>query len=136
MRLPPKMHVLVLPGEYTVSRLPAGTALPPPPVGLDSAQLYSVTVTADEVSLVCAACDVPPEAKSDGGWRVLKVEGTMDLDLVGILASLLQPLMEADISVFSVATFDTDYVLVKEAQLRQAATALRVAGHRIQAVTS
>ncbi|GAA5512258.1 hypothetical protein Dcar01_00972 [Deinococcus carri] len=33
--------------------------------------------------------------------------------------------------IFALSTFDTDYVLVKAAQLPQAAAALRAAGHEV-----
>lgn len=46
---------------------------------------------------------------------------------------MLQPLASARIPVFAIATFDTDYVLVREAQLEQAVAALRSAGHRVLA---
>lgn len=59
------------------------------------------------------------------------MEGPLDFSLVGILASVVEPLAEAGISIFAVSTFDTDYVLVKEEQLESAATALRGWGHEI-----
>ena len=39
-------------------------------------------------------------------------EGPLDFSLTGVLATLLQPLAEAEISVFTISTFDTDWVLV------------------------
>jgi len=41
----------------------------------------------------------------------------MDFSQVGVLASLVGPLAEAGISVFAISTFDTDYLLVKQADL-------------------
>jgi hypothetical protein len=137
MRLPPMLRVLVLPGEYAVAQLPAGSPpprLPAEPAPGDAVALHSWTSTAEEVSLVCPAAEVPEGALADADWRVLKVEGPLELDLVGTLVSLLQPLMEADISVFTLATYNTDHVLVKQTQLRQAVTALRVAGHGVESV--
>ncbi len=128
MLLPPALHVAVLDAEFAVCRLPAGSPVPPPPPG---APLYSVTVTSDEVSVVCpvesAPCDIPVEQ----GWRALKIEGPLDFSLVGILASVLNPLADANVTIFAMSTYDTDYVLVKDEQLRQALTALRVAKHRV-----
>ena len=46
--------------------------------------------------------------------------GSMLFSMVGVLPSLVQPLAEAGISVFAISTFDTDYVLVKAANLEQA----------------
>lgn len=60
---------------------------------------------------------VPPEVKSEHEWRALKVEGPLDFALIGILSSLLTPLAKNDISVFTVSTFDTDYILLKQDKL-------------------
>ena len=55
----------------------------------------------------------------------------MPFSVVGVLASLAAPLVEAGISVFAVSTFDTDYLLVKEKDLASAVDALRRRGHTI-----
>jgi len=44
--------------------------------------------------------------------------------LTGILLSLLHPLAKANISVFALSTYDTDYVLVKEIDLERAKAVL------------
>ena len=41
------------------------------------------------------------------------------------------PLAAAEVGVFAVSTFDTDYVLVKEAQLEPAVRSLAAAGHQL-----
>ena len=74
---------------------------------------------------------MPSEVKQDRGWRCLRLTGPLDLDLTGVLASVLTPLAAAQVSIFAIATFDTDYVLVREAQLEQAVAALRDAGHQV-----
>jgi hypothetical protein len=50
----------------------------------------------------------------------------MPLDTVGVLAALTAPLAAAGIPVFALATYDTDFVLVKSAHLERAIAALRV----------
>lgn len=130
MLLPPSLHVRVLATEMAVCRLPAGSPVPDPPKGT---ALHAVVVTPSEVSVVCPADDAPATARVEAGWRVLKIDGLLDFSLVGILASVLNPLVDAHVSVFALSSFDTDYVLVKEDHLRQAVTALRVAGHRVDA---
>ncbi len=55
--------------------------------------------------------------------------GTLDCALVGVLAALGGPLAGAAISIFAVSTFDTDYLMLKEANLRSAIEALQKAGH-------
>jgi hypothetical protein len=56
----------------------------------------------------------------------------MDFTQVGVLASLVGPLAQAGISLFSISTFDTDYLLVKQTDLAPAMAALRQAGHTIE----
>jgi hypothetical protein len=60
------------------------------------------------------------------------VAGTIPFSVVGVLASLTAPLAEAGISVFAISTFDTDYLLVKAADLEWAVDVLRRRGHTIQ----
>ncbi len=92
---------------------------------------FSITRTADEVSIVCPEKDAPEGARVESGWRVMKVEGPLGFSLVGILASISAPLADAGVSIFAVSTFDTDYVLVKEASLEEAVSALEGAGHSV-----
>ncbi len=128
MLLPPSLQLTLLDAEFAVCRLPAGSAVPQPP---PEVPLYSVTVSPDEVSVVCPVSVAPRESPSERGWRVLKVKGPLDFSLVGILASVLDPLVDANVSVFAISTYETDYVLVHADQLRQALTALKVANHRV-----
>ena len=65
------------------------------------------------------------------GWRCLMVQGPLPFDQVGVLASLARPLAEAGVSTFAVSTYDTDYLLVQEAELEAAIASLRSAGHRV-----
>jgi len=74
---------------------------------------------------------VPPEVRSQVGWRVLKVHGPFVLSEIGVLASLAAPLAEAEISLFAVSTFDTDYLLVASETLAAAIAALERAAHTV-----
>ena len=85
--------------------------------------------TDHEISLVCPAERVPAyTAAREDGWRALRVEGTMEFSLVGILAELSGILAEAGVSIFAVSTYDTDYILVKEQQRKTAIDALAARG--------
>jgi uncharacterized protein len=55
----------------------------------------------------------------------------LPLDLIGILASIADPLAQAGLSIFAISTYDTDYVLVKAKDLAAAIRALEGVGHRI-----
>jgi ribosomal protein S18 acetylase RimI-like enzyme len=91
----------------------------------------SVTRTPDELSIVCPERNIPAEVRCEEGWRVFGTEGPLDFSLVGILASLLDPLAKAGISVFALSTYDTDYVLVREDVLGAAVAVLRESGHEV-----
>jgi len=72
---------------------------------------------------------VPEDVRVERGWVALKLEGPFPFSMTGVLASFLQPLAEEKVPIFAISTFDTDYVLVKRADLERAAKALGGAGH-------
>jgi uncharacterized protein len=123
------LDLQVLPGDYAICRLPAGTPLPP---GLArDAGVVSVTWTPDEVSVICPSAQAPADAVVESPWRCLRVAGLVELTLTGVLASLTGPLAEARVNLFAFSTYDTDYLLVPAVRLAEAVTALTAAGHRV-----
>ena len=127
------IHTLdLLAGPLAICRLPPGAPVPPW-AWEGEAPLVSVTRTADELSVVCAAAVVPPDVQASAPWRALRVAGPLDLSEVGILARLAAPLAGVGVSLFAVATFDTDWLLVREHALDAAVAALRRAGHVVRA---
>jgi len=92
---------------------------------------WSVTRTADELSLVLPEENVPEDWKNEKGWRALMVRGPLDFSLVGILAALAAALAAAGIPIFALSTFDTDYLLVKEPDLFRAVEVLTASGYEI-----
>ncbi|MEV6487878.1 ACT domain-containing protein [Actinoplanes sp. NPDC051633] len=122
----------LLPEEYAVCRLPAGTALPATlRSGPDDKSVLSVTWAPDETSIICPADRVPEGATAETPWRCLRVVGPLDLALTGVLASLVGPLAEARVNIVTFSTYDTDYLLVPTVRLREAVNTLVKAGHRI-----
>jgi hypothetical protein len=81
--------------------------------------------------VVCAAASSPRALRKDSGWRCLRLAGRFDLSETGILVSVLAPLARAGVAVFALATYDTDYVLVRSRQWGAARRALLAAGHRL-----
>lgn len=131
----PSLELILLPGEVSICRLPAGSGVPAwAAPGKDAARgpLTSVTWTLHETSVVCASVLVPDDVQADSGWRALEVMGPLELGLTGILASLAGPLAEASVPLFTVSTYDTDYVLIKMTRLETATAALRAAGHVVR----
>ena len=121
------MTLKVLKQQFTVCKV---RTLPPE---LLDAPFCFVGKTDQELSLVCETSVVPDDALvREDGWRAFRVSGTLDFSLVGILSELSGILAEANVGIFAVSTYDTDYILVKEAQLQLAAEALSARGIYVQ----
>ena len=118
----------LLPKPFAICRLAAEAPLPQWATG---GQFFSITRTSEELSVVVEADLVPGTLRAETGWRAMKVHGPLDLSAVGILASLVGPLAKAQISVFTISTFDTDYLFTKVVQLQTALKALREAGYTV-----
>ena len=114
----------------SVVRLGPGTDVPD---WATSSSLFSVTATAAETSIVCAAAGVPRKARQEGPFSAFAVEGPIDFSETGVLSGLLAPLAAESISVFTISTYDTDWVLVPADQAEKAAQAWRRAGHAVRA---
>jgi len=120
------LRISLLPGRYSVCRLAPDAAVPA--IAPEGA-FFSVTRTADELSIVCAEAFTPDGARCEWGWRILRLEGPFAFDQVGVLLAVLAPLAAAGVSIFALSTFDTDIILVKESALTRARVALEGAGH-------
>ena len=116
------LRLSVLPQTLAVCRLENKGPLPE--WALRGSQFSSITASSQEVSIVCDESVVPPDVKAVKGWRAFKVEGQLDLSMTGIIASLTAPLADAAISVFTLSTYDTDYLLVKTEKFEHAAKIL------------
>jgi uncharacterized protein len=125
---PALLHLTLLLGQFAICRLPACSVLPE---WATEGAFSSVSWTTDETSVVCEQASVPAGIKSDAGWRAFKAAGPMDFSLKGVLLSIAKPLADAEIGIFAVSTFDTDYVLVKGASLDAAVAALTEFGHTV-----
>ena len=123
-----RLTLMVLPGEYAVCRLSADEGIP---AWATRGELWSAARTQMELSIVCAAADVPGGVRSEFGWRIFRLEGPFDFSLTGILDAVLAPLARAEVAIFAFSTFDTDYVMVKEEKVSAAQDALVAHGHRI-----
>lgn len=108
----------------------------PVPAWATAGSIFSITRTSAELSIVAEESHVPAGIASQTGWRVFKVHGPFQLTEVGVLSSLATPFAEANISIFVISTFDTDYLFVSDLQLPAAIAALRRAGHKVLSTES
>jgi hypothetical protein len=122
-----QLRISILPGLLAVCRLAPDAHVPSWVRGA----FTSVTRTEDELSIVCDDEAVPEDVQAERGWRALKVLGPIPFEMTGVAAALVAPLAEARISVFLMATFDTDYLLLKEDVFERAVGILRGVGHHV-----
>lgn len=119
-----KLNLSILDGEYTIHRFAPESDIP-----ALTGNFLSITRTEDELSIVCAA-EIPLKSeKSESGWACIKVLGQLDFGLTGILAKIASVLAEAEISIFAISTYDTDYILVKKEKFEVARESLLNAGY-------
>jgi hypothetical protein len=119
----------VWPGRWAACRLAPGEAVPA--WATLPAPLAVVARTQAELSILVPEAHVPDGVTSERGFRVIEVIGPVPFAVTGLIASLSRPLAAAGISLLPVATYDTDYVLVKEASLASAIDALRASGFMV-----
>jgi hypothetical protein len=117
----------LLPTTLTVCRLDPNAPIP----GWATGTFVSITRTVDELSIVCDQQKVPQDVRAERDWRCFRVAGLLEFSMVGVIASLTGILAAANISVFVVSSFDTDFVMVREADVEKAMNVLRQAGHEV-----
>jgi hypothetical protein len=129
----PKRHKLKfrsLPGPYSIVRLAAEA---PVPDWATKGNFASITRTADELSIVCPAGNLPDAVHSPHRWICLKLEGPFPFTQTGVLLSFIEPLSNGGVPIFAISTYDTDYVLIQEEYARDAVSALQQVGHELLA---
>jgi len=117
------------PETLAVVKLPPGAEVP---AWAESSSIFSVTATATETSVVCAARSVPKKSVHQRPFTAFEVEGPLDFALTGILSTLLAPLAEAGVSVFTLSTYDTDWILVPGGDADRAEEEWRRSGHTVE----
>ena len=90
-----------------------------------------ITRTADELSLILPQERISPSWKAERDWRIFKILGPLDFNLIGILASIANPLALASIPINALSTYDTDYFMVRAWELEQTCKVLEFEGFKI-----
>lgn len=116
-------------GRWAVAKLPIHGPLPDwVHRAIAGDRFVSLTTAATERSLIAPEGLIPLEVKVERGFALLGVPGVISFSECGVLARLVGPLATAGISVLAVATFDTDYLLLRDSEVERARTALNAAG--------
>ena len=121
-----KLTLHLLSEAFTINKLPQFAEIP---TILSQGEMCFIIRTDEELCVICPDFMAPNNVQQELGWRCLKVEGALKMQDIGVLASLSQPLAEANIPMLAVSTFVTDYIFVMEEHLVNAVQALQKAGH-------
>jgi hypothetical protein len=113
---------------YAILRQPPDA---PIPAWAIRGEFTSITRTADELSIVCPAGNIPKDLDPGLRWICLKLEGPFPFSQTGVLLSFIEPLSNHGIPIFAISTYDTDYVLVQEEYAGATLDALQAAGHEL-----
>lgn len=120
------MELKQLPGEFAVCKLTSADSAD------ISREFTFLSVTDEEISLVCEASSVPGNATHvERGWKGLKICGALDFGMVGVIAKISGLLAEQGVSIFVVSTFNTDYLFIKSESLQPAVSVLRNNGYTV-----
>lgn len=105
-----------------------------PDWALTDAPLVSVSATASETSVLCLSSAIPRDAvvRQQGPFNVFEVDGPLDFALTGLLSAIVTPLGDAELTVFTVSTFDTDWIMVPTFESDRARALWKRAGHIIK----
>lgn len=125
------LRFVLRPESFCIHRLP-----PDRRVNLDrfnAAFWYSMTRTDDELSVIAPDdIDLGP-GERQAGWSCLQITGLLDFALVGVIAGISRVLADANVSILTVSTYNTDYILIRTSDVDTAVRALTAAGHVVMA---
>lgn len=122
-----KFHFAIHGERLAIARLAPDAPLP----AWASGSFVSLTRTPAELSIVCTARHVPLDVVQVRDKLALGIEGTVSMTAVGIMAGLCTALADARVSVFVIATYDTDWILISVDSLDAARGALEALGHQV-----
>ena len=117
-----RLRIETLSGRFGVARLSPQSAVPA--WANQELTFVSIAKSEHELSVVAPIEAIPQGIVSEGPFVAMRIFGTLDFGLVGILAILTGALANAGIPVFVISTFDTDYLLVRSNDIETAHEAL------------
>ncbi|TFK70983.1 hypothetical protein BDN72DRAFT_765683 [Pluteus cervinus] len=130
----PCLNLILLPKNFFVVQLQPDELLSQgilEAITHHTGRFFSITRTNDEISIVGEVWEspgMPEHFQSHSTWKCIKIAGPMEHNLTGIMASFTAPLKEAQVPVFAVSTWNTDYVLVPEDAVSKAVEELKKDG--------
>jgi hypothetical protein len=119
----------LLDSEFTIHRFRPDELIPSAVLG---SSFFWIGKTDEELSVVCESSILLIGGEKDPGWSCIQAIGPIELSATGVLAGIAIALASAQISIFALSTFNTDYILVKTSKRKQAISVLTEAGYDVQ----
>ena len=121
------MELQRLDGEFTVCQIEQIKQID------FTGEFVFLSKTDDEISLLCKSAHIPlGVTASEANWKGLKICGTLDFGMIGVIANIADILKKANISIFVVSTYNTDYIFVKSHNFDKSIQALTHHGYAIR----
>jgi len=118
----------VFPEKYAICRLDSRERIPEWAIGDN---FFSVTRTPDELSVICPQERAPGETECERAFRLIRVAGPISLSVIGVVAAISRVIANAGISLLTISTYETDYIMVKDKDLNAAIAALTTEGWQV-----
>lgn len=115
------MQLKILDNKLKVVKLKANEIVPEI---VFKQKFYSITKTDDELSIVLDEDINIISNIVEYNWKAIKIVGTLDFALIGILSKISTILAQTEISIFAISTYNTDYILIKTDKLEKAVKVL------------
>jgi hypothetical protein len=124
-----QLTIVIYEKMYAVCQLQPDATVP---TWAEGPEFVSITRTAAELSIVCQQDMLPGDIRAEKNRRLMRIAGKLGFELTGVLASVTAPLSKAELSIFAISTYDTDYLLIADKDLQKATEMLEAAGHTIR----
>lgn len=120
-----RLRLLVQPWRLVVERFDPSTSLVVAAQQAPAQGFAALVRSPESVTLVRDARDGDVAVV----WRAIEIAGSFAFSETGVLTAIAGPLADAGVSIFAVNSYETDFVLVPEADLERARVAVEAAGH-------
>ena len=122
------MKLKLLTSQFAVLKLEPSENIP---TWATQSEHFFISKTSDELSVICPEADVPAGVEASTGWRCFRVDGDLEFEQVGVVATVSKPIADEGISLFLVSTHDRDYVFVHADTLKTSMNIYRSIGFEI-----
>jgi hypothetical protein len=117
-----------LQSTYAICKLPSNAQFPK---WVKESDLLGLIRTPHDLTIICLEKDIPDAITKEGGWYAFYIDEVLDFDLTGVLTSILNPLADAGIAVYTLSTYTTDYILIRRDKINIAGQVLTEAGFQV-----